>query len=410
MLPLPDAWYRRLLVAALGFGAAGGLFALLYSGVTGWGIDLVFGAPTSEAFSGQWWWIPVVSAGALLVAILRRRASLTGHVPGAVAYAQRGWVEPSSAFALVTISAISLMVGASLGPSFGIIVSAGGFSSWVVSRRASSGETEQHDYALTGMTGGLGAIFAAPLFAAVMASELSPTSKRDYVAAFIPQLLAATIGFAIFFSVTGTAILDSFDVPGYDFEYVHLLFGVGLGLASALVLLAFVAISGLIRRASAMVPNPFVRATLFGALIGGIAFALPLAAAGGSSQLAFETDNIGAIGVGLLLAVLLAKMAAVALSLEAGFLGGTVFPMLFIGGTTGVLIHELLPDVPAALAVAAMIAAVPGAMIGAPVSFVLLGAGTVGVGVEGIAPVGLAVVTSHITASALQLRKTRSAG
>jgi hypothetical protein len=55
-----------------------------------------------------------------------------------------------------------------------------------------------------------------------------------------------------------------------------------------------------------------------------------------------------------------------------------------------------------------MVAAVPGATIGAPVSFILLGAGVVGVGISGLAPVGIAVVTAHLAVWGLEVfRETR---
>jgi len=49
--------------------------------------------------------------------------------------------------------------------------------------------------------------------------------------------------------------------------------------------------------------------------------------------------------------VLVGKMVAITLSQEAGFLGGTVFPILFIGGTAGIVVHGVLTDIPIALAV-----------------------------------------------------------
>jgi H+/Cl- antiporter ClcA len=407
MLPLSEQWYRRLLATALLLGLVGGVLALVYSGVTEAGISRLFGTPTSEPFSGQWWWVPLIAGGALVVAFLRARAGLDGPIPGAIAYAQRGWVEPGSAPALFLISAISLIVGASLGPSFGIVVSAGGFASWLASRHSDADEAERQDYSLTGMAGGLGAIFSAPLFASVMASELSPTSKRDYVAAFVPQFTAATIGYMLFFGLTGKLMLDSFDIPGYSFEWSHLLMAVGLGLASVMALLLYMAIGAAAKRVGSLITNSYVVAVAFGALVGLIAFALPLTATGGSHQLSFEVDHVDTLGAGLLAAVLVAKMVAVHLSLGAGFLGGTVFPMLFIGGTAGVLVHTLIPEIPAALAVAAMIAAVPGAVIGAPVSFILIGVGTVGLGVEAIAPIGIAVLVAHISAGVLQSGRGR---
>ena len=259
------------------------------------------------------------------------------------------------------------------------------------------------------MAGGLGAVFAAPLFASVMASELSPTPKRDYVTAFVPQFLAAIVGFVIFFGVSGKVLMDSFDVPGYRFEYWHLGLAVLLGLASAALMVVYIAIGNGVRFVAERLGNPYLRAVLLGGLVGLIAFALPLTATGGSAQLTYETEHLGMLGAGLLVVVLLGKIVAVSLSQEAGFLGGVVFPMLFVGGTAGALVADIFPSVPVALGVAAMIAAAPGAIIGAPVSFILIGVGTVGLGVEAIPPIGIAVVTAHITVSALKLRKAHAA-
>jgi hypothetical protein len=103
MLPLAEAWYRKLLVAALVLGVAGGVIALVYSGVTDLGIDRFYGEPTTDVWSGQWWWIPLVAGGAVLVVFLRGRWSVPDKVPGAIAIAKRGWVDPSSALSLVTM-------------------------------------------------------------------------------------------------------------------------------------------------------------------------------------------------------------------------------------------------------------------------------------------------------------------
>jgi len=403
MLPVSESWYRRLLLLALVIGVGGGVAALIFSVVTGVGLDVFFGDPTSEPWSGEWWWIPLLSGGALLVAAMRRWWSVQQKIPGAVAFARHGWVDPSSALSLFVISTISLFVGASLGPSFAIIIAGGGMGAWLADRSSVAQIGARNEYALAGMAGGLGAIFSAPLFASIMASELSPTPKKDYVTAFIPQLIAATVGYVIFFGLTGKVMLDAFAVPGYQYENSHLLYGIVLGVFSVLVLTVQALIGNGLRRLVKLVTNPFARAAGAGAVVGLIAFALPLTATGGSSQLAYETGNITSLGIGLLAFVLVGKMAAFTLSQEAGFLGGPVFPILFIGGTAGIVAHLVIPDIPAALAVAAMIAAVPGATIGAPVSFILLGAGVVGVGIGGLAPIGIAVITAHLAAWSLQL-------
>ena len=121
--------------------------------------------------------------------------------------------------------------------------------------------------------------------------------------------------------------------------------------------------------------------------------------------MAYETANVATLGAGLLAVVLIGKMIAIAMSQAAGFLGGTVFPILFIGGTAGILVHLMFPNIPVALAVAAMIAGVPGAIISAPVSFILIGVGGVGLGVAAIAPIGITVITAQLIVGGLKLFK-----
>jgi hypothetical protein len=82
---------------------------------------------------------------------------------------------------VIAVSVVSLIFGASLGPSLGIIVFGGGLGAWLVSRRAEADEAERQENSLAGMAGGLGAVFSGPLFASVMDTELSPRPKRDYV-------------------------------------------------------------------------------------------------------------------------------------------------------------------------------------------------------------------------------------
>jgi hypothetical protein len=90
---MAQAWYRRLLVVALVLGVGGGVAALGYSAFTGFGQDLFFGDLTSDPWSGEWWWIPLVSGGAVAVVALRERLGVTGKVPGAVAFARSvGWI------------------------------------------------------------------------------------------------------------------------------------------------------------------------------------------------------------------------------------------------------------------------------------------------------------------------------
>jgi H+/Cl- antiporter ClcA len=144
------------------------------------------------------------------------------------------------------------------------------------------------------------------------------------------------------------------------------------------------------------------KSTLGGAVFGIVGVALPLTMFSGGDQLKTVLTGAGTLGIGLLAAVLLAKMATFAVSQASGFIGGPIFPALFIGGTAGVLVHEVIPGVPLGLAFTCLLAAVPGALAPAPFSMVLMAAFLTQVGALQTAPILIAVVTAFLTMEAVK--------
>ena|GEM_PF-7078387 len=96
----------------------------------------------------------------------------------------------------------------------------------------------------------------------------------------------------------------------------------------------------------------------------------------------------------LVWAWLIAKMLTFAVSQESGFVGGPIFPALFIGGTAGVLVHQVIPGVPLGRAFTCLLAAVPGSLVAAPFTMVLLAASMTQVGALQTAPLLIAVITA----------------
>src|SRR6187431_476374 len=127
-----NSWYRKLIVYSLLIGFVGGTTALLFTETTNWGLGLLFGDRGTEAWSGSLWWIPITSFGALLMTFLRKKLHVAKEVPGAVQLAKEAWVEPSDALPLILIATLSIIFGASLGPSLGIVLLGGAFASWFV--------------------------------------------------------------------------------------------------------------------------------------------------------------------------------------------------------------------------------------------------------------------------------------
>ncbi len=395
MLPLELPWYRRLLAVAVVLGVSGGVLSLIYLAGTGIGIDLVFGGAGTGLWTGEWWWIPLTALGGVVVTVLRRRWSVPDHVPGGVEIIEAGEIDHGTAPRWILLAVLSAVTGASLGPSFALVVMGGAVGSWIAERRWAEGRADQA-YTLTGIAGGLGAAFTSPILGAFMVSELAPTPRARYVAAIIPQLIAASIGFVVYFSVLGRTFLGIYQIPPYEFEIADMATAAGLGVLAAVVMATLVGVVIVVRRLAVLVGNAYAFALLGGAAVGVISMALPLTLGAGQSQLETVIEDISTLSAGLLIAVLVAKMVAVALSLSVGFLGGNVFPMIFIGGTAGVVVHLLIPEIPFALAVSCMLAAVPGSYLRAPISMTFIAVVAVALDARTAAPVAVAVLTSYL--------------
>ena len=206
------------------------------------------------------------------------------------------------------------------------------------------------------------------------------------------------MSFGIYFAIAGSVFLDAYTVPPYEFESWQLLAGVPLGLLAAVLVTLLAVIvkvaAGLFGRLK--VPG-IVKSTLGGAVFGLVGVALPLTLFTGSDQLKTVVNDAGTLGLGLIVALVIAKMVTFAVSEASGFIGGPIFPALFIGGTAGVAVHEIFPGVPLGLAFTCLFAAVPGSAVAAPFSFVLLAAFMTQVGALQTAPILIAVVTALLS-------------
>lgn len=123
-----------------------------------------------------------------------------------------------------------------------------------------------------------------------------------------------------------------------------------LGLIASLIVAVFAIVVLAVRYVAALVRSDYARGLAGGAIVGLVAVALPLTLGAGSEQLETVIDDSSAIGGWFLVAVLLGKMLAMAVSLSSGFIGGNVFPMILVGGSADVVAHLAVPDLPISLA------------------------------------------------------------
>ena len=394
-----EFWVLMGYAVALGvFGAAAGL---VFIGVIKFG-----GKWYSDShpgwFGGHWWWVAVAAAAGAVVGLLRRLTRLPQEVPGLVADLQTEHVDPGLVPGIVAVSTVSLIGGASLGPEKALGAMGGGAGGWLARRRELGKEDSQVN-TLAGFAGAYGGLFSSTVIVVLLILEVARPGGQKLTKALAAEIVASSVSFGIYFAIAGAVFLDDYQVPRYKFEDWQLLAGVPLGLFAALLvtLLAgfMVGAAQLFGRLKA---PAIAKSTLGGVVFGIVGVALPLTMFSGSDQLKVVLKDAGILGLGLIAAILIAKMFTFAVSQGSGFVGGPVFPSLFIGGTAGVLVHQVIPGVPLGLAFTCLLAAVPGAVLPAPFSMVLIAAFLTQVGALQTAPILIAVVTAFLTMGAVR--------
>ena len=297
--------------------------------------------------------------------------------------------------AMVVISAVSLIGGASLGPEKALGSAGGGAGTWIAKRRALGSEDSQVNV-LCGMAGAYGGLLSSPVIVVMLLLEVARPGGNRLTKTLLGSVIASSVGFGIYFAIAGAVFLDVYKVPQYKFHDWQLLAGVLLGWFAAVVVTVLVLMMAVAMRLFDRIPD-VARSALGGVLFGIVGVLVPLTLFTGSTQLKTVLHDAGSLGVGLLALTVIAKVFTFAVSQASGFIGGPIFPALFIGGTAGVFVHELIPSVPLGLAFTCVFAAVPGAIVAAPFTVVLLAAFVSQVGGLQTAPVLIAVVTSYLT-------------
>lgn len=399
-----DRVFWQLVGTAVGLGLAAGVLSLGFVAVVGFGKNLWWpDDPDYGLLEGEAWWLLVTTGAGLLVGLVRLVTTVPKKATGALAEVGAARVDDRTAPQMVVISAISLIGGASLGPFDAGVRSGGAVAEWWSARRELP-EDQRSVNVLSGIAGGVGALVTAPFAAALLNLELGTLDHRAKLRALVPNLVAASMGFAVFYVTVGSSFLDVYEVGPYELKAWHLAAAIPLGAVAAAIMIALVVAATLVRRAlDRLPPHPVLLAAGGGLAFGIAGVVLPLTLMSGKDQLADAIDQVATLSAGLLLAVLLVKIVTFSISMATGFIGGPVMPSLFLGGIAGLAVHVLIPDLPLALTLSTMLVAVPGAVVKAPFTMMALAAITVSVGPITVAPAGIAVITAYLLTSGLEL-------
>lgn len=280
------------------------------------------------------------------------------------------------------------LLGGSTGRE-GTAVQMGGSLADFLARRFALRPADRQILLAAGVAGGFGSVFGTPLAGAVFAMEVTQVGGIRY-GALIATFAASLVG--------------DLTTRAWGVGHAHYPALTGIGLSA--LLLAKVALLGL---AAGLAGRLFADAVhgVRTAFSRSIAWA-PLRPAIGGAILAlilFSTGAFAYAGLGMPLILqsftgdvpalaFLWKLALTALTLGAGFQGGEVTPLFFIGSTLGATLGHLL-NMPAALAAGAGFVAVFAGAANTPLACIIMGAELFGGGA--LPYLGAACIVAYIT-------------
>ncbi|MBX3314086.1 MAG: chloride channel protein [Actinobacteria bacterium] len=343
---------------------------------------------------GAWTTIAIATVGGLaLGVVLELVPGGGGQHPGDVhSIVPQGEIPLATALGIVVAGFVSLVAGASLGPEGAVIPAAAGIAAWV----AATSRVDPRFAPLlrgAGLAALLAAMFGSPLAGVIPLLEVVPLTGVGMTTLVLPALTAAS---------TATLTLRMLDVEpaGFlpleyaGFERGHILWAVLFGILGGLGGLAVHHLTPLLRSATRRLDatNVLLTTTLAGAAIGGL-----YAIGGDDTRFSGIPELMDLIDRGaterIVIAAIAVKIVATSLSLAAGYRGGRIFPLTYIGGAIGLLGHVVLDGVPLSLAVGAGLAGSMAAGLAAPVTAALIAGVLLGPSMLPLAV--LAVVASH---------------
>jgi chloride channel protein, CIC family len=390
-----------LMAYAVVLGVIGALFALVFMGFVNVSNNW-FSSDNSHWMGGSWWWVGVTAASGLLVGLLRMATRLPEKTSGLIDEMKEEYVDPRLVVGTVLVSAASLAGGASLGPEKALGSVGGGSGRWLARRQGMDLEDRKVS-TMAGFAAAFGGLFSAPILVILLIIDAARPSGRQLPKVFIASMVSSSISFGVYVVIAGTVFLDVYRVPRYAFKDRYLLDGIWLGLLAAVV----VALLGIAMKTSGALFDrlkapSLVKSTIGGVIFGVIGVALPLTMFTGVEQLSTVLKDGAALGVGLVVLLVVGKILTFAISAASGFVGGPIFPTIFIGGSTGVALHVAFPSLPLGLTFTCMLAAVPGGIIAAPLTLAVFAAFMTNVGALNSTPILIAVVTSFLATEAVK--------
>ncbi len=254
-----------------------------------------------------------------------------------------GYIRKRVPFVKILASAITIGSGGSAGKEGPIAQIGAGFGSFLAGFLKLK-PRDRRILVLAGAAGGIGAIFHAPLGAALFAPEVLYREAEFEFEAILPCIVSAIVASSTLDPWYGRTALF---FPGpVNFEPRELFSYVLFGMVCALVGYVYIKVFYASRDRFGQVRIPrILKPALGGAILGVIAFFVPQIMDGGYGWIQAAME--GKIFWGVMLLLALMKILATSATISSGGSGGVFGPSVFmgamLGGAFGFLGHQLAP-------------------------------------------------------------------
>jgi len=360
-----------------------------------------------------WWPLPLLALGGLLVGLAIRYLPGTGGHKPAEGFKAAGALPPIELPGVIIAAFATLACGAVLGPEAPLIAIGSGMGVLAVHLfRRNAPQTATVVISAAGSFAAISTLFGSPLTGAFLLMEASGIAGAMLGVVFVPGLLAAGVGALIFVGLNswtgfGTFSLAVPDIPKFTTpDVAEFLWALAIGLAAAVLG------SGIRRLGLLLQPIVERRMVLLtpvaGIAVAGLAIAFGEWSDKSSSEVLFSgqsalpglIEQAGTWTVGALVLLIVCKSLAYGISLSA-FRGGPTFPGMFIGAVGGIALSHL-PGLPMIAGVGMGIGAMTVAMLGLPLTSVLIVAVLLPTDALALTPlVIVAVVVSYVATARL---------
>lgn len=328
-----------------------------------------------------WYAVLVLTIAGLLVGlVVARLPGRGGHLP--VKGLGGGLTQPIDLTGVLLAAALSLVLGAVLGPEAPLIALGGGLAILAAKRtRLRDSQQGVTLIAVAGSAAAIATIFGNPLVAAVLMLEVVGFAGSQVLLVLLPCLVSSGIGALIF---TGLGAWTGIKVPGLTIpglptaavEWGDLLWVIPVSVLAAVGAQLCRRLG--LRVAEATAAHTLAATTAAGLIVGvlGAGYALITGRSvldvleSGEAALPSLVSSPHGWSVATLILLLLFKSAAYGVSLGS-FRGGPTFPAVYLGAALGVLVGAL-PGLGTTPGIAMAMTAATTAVLRLPVTSIVL--------------------------------------